>query len=331
MPVAFVEAGGAEARVGGAGGSGSSTTFANAREAALVAAAAAALLAAGGLPAGAADLGIITPYSGQARLHGLAHVAGRCSDTGELACRSEARRRCGGGPPHCSTAAGRGPAWARPTLEAGAVIVQEHRGCARGHASVRVQREPACGAARRARARRAQVQELQAALERALRPGQLRRADGASALEVKTVDGFQVGGFQGSTRWVGSRVPGGLQLGGFQGYRWVPGFQARARTRNPPGTPAARAHTEPHPATLLPRAGGSARRSCSSPELHCRTCQGDVMQRASAAAPLATPAAMGVLHHDRLMRAGTFLLTACRSHASGRVGGSLPAGAAAQG
>ena len=224
-----------------------------------------------------------------------------------------------------------GQAWARPTLEAGAVIVQEHRGCARGHASVRVQREPACGAARRARARRAQVQELQAALERALRPGQLQRADGASALEVKTVDGFQVGGFQGSTRWVGSRVPGGLQLGGFQGYRWVPGFQARARTRNPPGTPAARAHTEPHPATLLPRAGGSARRSCSSPELHCRTCQGDVMQRASAAAPFATPAAMGVLHHDRLMRAGTFLLTACRSHASGRVGGSLPAGAAAQG
>ena len=124
-----------------------------------------------------------------------------------------------------------GQAWARPTLEAGAVVVQEHRGCARGHASVRVQREPACGAARRARARRAQVQELQAALERALRPGQLRRADGASALEVKTVDGFQVGGFQGSTRWVGSRVPGGLQLGGFQGYRWVPGFQARARTK----------------------------------------------------------------------------------------------------
>jgi len=77
----------------------------------------------------------------------------------------------------------------------------------------------ACGASRHARprgdreARRAQVQELQAALERALRPGQLRRADGASALEVKTVDGFQVGGLQGSRR-VGSRVPGG----------WVPGF-----------------------------------------------------------------------------------------------------------
>jgi len=243
MPVAFVEAGGAEARVGGAGGSGSSTTFANAREAALVAAAAAALLAAGGLPAGAADLGIITPYSGQARLHGLAHVAGRCSDTGELACRSEARRRCGGGPPHCSTAAGRGPAWARPTLEAGAVIVQEHRGCARGHASVRVQREPACGAARRARARRAQVQELQAALERALRPGQLQRADGASALEVKTVDGFQVGGLQGS-RWAPVGWVSGLQVGSR-----VSGARAHAQSarharrprayRAPPGHAAA--------------------------------------------------------------------------------------------
>lgn len=66
VPVAFVEAGGAEERTGAVGES--ATSFANPKEAALLLAAVTALLAAGGLKGGAMDLGVITPYSGQERL-----------------------------------------------------------------------------------------------------------------------------------------------------------------------------------------------------------------------------------------------------------------------
>ena len=63
MPVAFVESGGLEDRL--RSGSGAAPSLYNAREAAVVVGIARQLVDWGGLPGGAADIGIITPYSAQ--------------------------------------------------------------------------------------------------------------------------------------------------------------------------------------------------------------------------------------------------------------------------